>query len=131
MMRNQYIRQQSVFSNTALAARALPDAEELAILEPLRGQIPDEVFTQVFEAPKTDGSGVIRDSAAHLPLFRRLRNIGFALGLPLMLWATWSHPTTSFSEFSLASAAAQTAVQVANLLMMLAYLSVVVLAMQL
>ena len=75
-------------------------------------------------------SGVIRDSAAHLPLFRRLRNIGFALGLPLMLWATWSHPTTSFSEFSLASAAAQTAVQVANLLMMLAYLSVVVLAMQ-
>lgn len=61
MMRNQYIRQQSVFSNTALAARALPDAEELAILEPLRGQIPDEVFTQVFEAPKTDGSGVIRD----------------------------------------------------------------------
>ncbi|MCK9815311.1 extracellular solute-binding protein [Pseudomonas sp. MAFF 302046] len=61
MMRDMYIRQQSVFSNTALAARALPDAEELKILEPLRGQIPDEVFTQVFEAPKTDGSGVIRD----------------------------------------------------------------------
>lgn len=61
MMRNLYIRQQSFFSNTALAARSLPDAEELKILEPLRGQIPDEVFTQVFEAPKTDGSGVIRD----------------------------------------------------------------------
>lgn len=61
MMRNMYIRQQSFFSNTALAARSLPDAEELKILEPLRGQIPDEVFTQVFEAPKTDGSGVIRD----------------------------------------------------------------------
>ncbi len=50
-----------LFSNTDLAARQLPDAGELAILEPLRGQIPDEVFTQVFEAPKTDGSGVIRD----------------------------------------------------------------------
>jgi microcin C transport system substrate-binding protein len=61
MMRDLYIRQQSFFSNSALAARALPDAEELKILEPLRGQIPDEVFSQVFEAPKTDGSGLIRD----------------------------------------------------------------------
>lgn len=61
MMRNLYVRQQSYFSNTDLAARELPDAGELAILEPLRGQIPDEVFTQVYQAPKTDGSGVIRD----------------------------------------------------------------------
>ncbi|QTT88377.1 extracellular solute-binding protein [Pseudomonas chlororaphis] len=61
MMRDLYIRQQSFFSNSTLAARTLPDAEELKILEPLRGQIPDEVFTQVFEAPKTDGSGLIRD----------------------------------------------------------------------
>ncbi|MBC3374877.1 ABC transporter substrate-binding protein [Pseudomonas sp. SWRI92] len=61
MMRNLYVRQQSYFSNTDLAARQLPDAGELAILEPLRGKIPDEVFTQVFQAPKTDGSGVIRD----------------------------------------------------------------------
>ncbi|WP_024616648.1 extracellular solute-binding protein [Pseudomonas kilonensis] len=61
MMRNVYVRQQSYFSNTDLAARELPDAGERAILEPLRGQIPDEVFTQVFQAPKTDGSGVIRD----------------------------------------------------------------------
>ncbi len=61
MMRDLYVRQQSFFSNTSLAARALPDAGELAILEPLRGQIPEEVFTQVFEAPKTDGSGLIRD----------------------------------------------------------------------
>ncbi|CAI8885161.1 microcin C transport system substrate-binding protein [Pseudomonas chlororaphis] len=61
MMRDLYIRQQSFFSNSALAARVLPDAEELKILEPLRGQVPDEVFSQVFEAPKTDGSGLIRD----------------------------------------------------------------------
>lgn len=60
MMRNLYIRQQSLYSNTPLAARELPDAEELKLLEPLRGQIPDEVFTQVFTAPVTDGSGIIR-----------------------------------------------------------------------
>ncbi|MBF8729974.1 ABC transporter substrate-binding protein [Pseudomonas guariconensis] len=60
MMRNLYIRQQSVFSNTPLAARALPDAQELRLLEPLRGQIPDEVFSQVYMAPVTDGSGIIR-----------------------------------------------------------------------
>ncbi|MBV4531411.1 extracellular solute-binding protein [Pseudomonas sp. SWRI107] len=60
MMRNMYIRQQSVFSNTPLAARTLPDAEELKLLEPLRGQVPDEVFSQVFTAPVTDASGIIR-----------------------------------------------------------------------
>ncbi|NMZ40866.1 extracellular solute-binding protein [Pseudomonas proteolytica] len=61
MMRSLYIRQQSYFSNSPLAATQLPDAQELAILEPLRGQIPDEVFTQVFKAPTTDGTGMIRD----------------------------------------------------------------------
>lgn len=60
MMRNLYIRQNSYFANTALAATKPPDAEELDLLEPLRGQIPDEAFSQVFEAPKTDGSGLIR-----------------------------------------------------------------------
>jgi microcin C transport system substrate-binding protein len=60
MMRNLYIRQQSLFSNTPLAARALPDADELKLLEPLRGQVPDEVFDQVFTAPVSDGSGIIR-----------------------------------------------------------------------
>ncbi|GGU51866.1 ABC transporter substrate-binding protein [Pseudomonas laurentiana] len=60
MMRNLYIRQNSYFANTALAATQLPDTAELALLEPLRGQIPDEAFNRVFEAPKTDGSGMIR-----------------------------------------------------------------------
>src|SRR5688572_17308052 len=75
-------------------------------------------------------SGVIRDSGAHLPLFRRLRNLGFGLGLPLMLWSAWMHPTMSFAEISISSAAAQTAGQLANLLMSLGYMAVIVLAMQ-
>src|SRR3546814_15686254 len=49
MMRNLYVRQQSFFSNTDLAARQLPDADALAILEPLRANVPEEVFTQVFD----------------------------------------------------------------------------------
>ncbi|WP_175650969.1 extracellular solute-binding protein [Pseudomonas sp. Marseille-P9899] len=61
MMRDVYIRQQSYFANSPLAARELPDADELKLLEPLRGKVPDEAFTQVFVAPKTDGSGLIRD----------------------------------------------------------------------
>ncbi len=75
-------------------------------------------------------SGVIRDSAAHLPLFRRLRSFGLGLGLPLMLWSAWMHPTMSFSGISMGSAAAQAAGSIANLLMMLGYMAVIVLAMQ-
>ncbi|MQT29456.1 extracellular solute-binding protein, partial [Pseudomonas helleri] len=61
MMRNFYVRLQSYFPKSDMAATALPDARELEILEPLRGKIPDEAFTQVYQAPKTDGSGYIRD----------------------------------------------------------------------
>ena len=56
----QYTRTKSFFSNTELAARDLPSKEELALLEPLRGKIPDEVFTKVYEPPSTDGSGNVR-----------------------------------------------------------------------
>ncbi|AZC82962.1 extracellular solute-binding protein [Pseudomonas chlororaphis] len=60
MMRSLYLRQQSFFSHSELAAVALPDTDELKILEPWRGQVPEEVFNQVFQAPRTDGSGIIR-----------------------------------------------------------------------
>jgi len=53
----QYTRTESFFSNSELAATDLPSEAELAILEPLRDQVPPEVFTQVYRAPSTDGSG--------------------------------------------------------------------------
>ncbi|MEM7023087.1 MAG: extracellular solute-binding protein [Pseudomonadota bacterium] len=40
-----------------LASSGLPDEAELALLEPYRDQLPEEVFTKAFEPPKTDGSG--------------------------------------------------------------------------
>lgn len=61
IMRNFYVREQTYFPKSEMAATELPDAQELSLLEPLRGQIPDEVFDQVWRAPKTDGSGYIRD----------------------------------------------------------------------
>jgi len=53
----QYFRTKSFFDNSELAATGLPSPEELKILEPLRGKIPDEVFTREFTVPVTDGSG--------------------------------------------------------------------------
>lgn len=59
---DQYTRTRSYFDNSELAARGLPGPAELAILEPYRGRIPDEVFTTEYEPPKTDGSGNLRDN---------------------------------------------------------------------
>lgn len=56
----QYTRTRSYFDNSELAATGLPSAEELALLEPLRAQLPPEVFTQAYQPPKTDGSGNLR-----------------------------------------------------------------------
>ncbi|MEG5265160.1 extracellular solute-binding protein [Pseudomonas sp. JDS28PS106] len=61
VMRNFYVREQSYFPKSEMAATELPDEAELKILEPLRGQIPDEVFTKVYQPPRTDGSGYMRD----------------------------------------------------------------------
>jgi microcin C transport system substrate-binding protein len=58
----QYTRTESYFSNSDLASSGLPSADELKILEKYKGQIPDEVFTKAYEAPKTDGSGNLRDN---------------------------------------------------------------------
>ena len=59
---NAYKRTDSYFMNSALAApKSLPNKEELAILTPLKAQLPPEIFTQIYTPPKSDGSGVIRD----------------------------------------------------------------------
>lgn len=56
----QYTRTQSYFDNSELAARGLPDSAELKVLDPLRGQVPDAVFTTPFQAPVTGGDGYAR-----------------------------------------------------------------------
>ncbi|MEE9301510.1 MAG: extracellular solute-binding protein, partial [Alphaproteobacteria bacterium] len=60
LLHGAYSRTTSYFDNSELSSRGLPGAEELALLEPFRGQIPESVFNAEFKAPVTDGSGNIR-----------------------------------------------------------------------
>ncbi|MGF1594357.1 MAG: extracellular solute-binding protein [Kiloniellaceae bacterium] len=53
----QYEHPASFFAPTELASSGLPQGEELEILERYRGRIPEEVFTEPYIPPKTDGSG--------------------------------------------------------------------------
>lgn len=57
-----YKRTNSFFVNSELASTGLPSADELSLLEPYRAQLPDEVFSQEFTLPKTDGTGNSRDN---------------------------------------------------------------------
>jgi microcin C transport system substrate-binding protein len=57
-----YHRINSYFGREELAARGLPQGEELKVLEPFRGKLPPEVFTTEYNPPKTDGTGNWRDN---------------------------------------------------------------------
>jgi microcin C transport system substrate-binding protein len=52
-----YKRTVSYFENTDMMAVGLPSQEELALMEPLRGKVPDDVFGLPFIPPVSDGSG--------------------------------------------------------------------------
>ncbi|MCY4143220.1 MAG: extracellular solute-binding protein [Gammaproteobacteria bacterium] len=56
----QYTRSRSFYDNSDLASEGLPSNAELELLEPHRGDIPDEVFSEVYKVPVTDGTGNIR-----------------------------------------------------------------------
>ncbi len=57
IMYGSYKRTHSVFQNSPMMATGKPDAAELALLEPFRGKLPDEVFGEPYVPPVTDGSG--------------------------------------------------------------------------
>lgn len=54
---NAYKRCYSFFTNSELASTGLPSADELALLEPLKADIPPSVFTEAFALPVTNGDG--------------------------------------------------------------------------
>ncbi|MGY8683719.1 extracellular solute-binding protein [Bradyrhizobium sp. UFLA05-153] len=57
IMYGAYARTISPFQNSDLVAEGPPSPEELKLLEPYRGQVPDEVFGEPYVPPVTDGSG--------------------------------------------------------------------------
>jgi microcin C transport system substrate-binding protein len=77
LMYGAYDRTQSVFENSPMKAAGKPSALELALLEPFRGKIPDEVFGEPYLPPLTDGSG--HDRRWLLRGAQLLNEAGFAL----------------------------------------------------
>jgi microcin C transport system substrate-binding protein len=70
-----YARTCSPFQNSDMVATGPPAPEELKLLEPFRGQVPDEVFGEPFVPPVSDGSG--QDRA----LLRKAQQLLQAAGL--------------------------------------------------
>jgi microcin C transport system substrate-binding protein len=57
IMYGSYARTVSPFQNSDGVAAGLPSPEELKLLEPFRGKVPEEVFGEPFVPPVSDGSG--------------------------------------------------------------------------
>jgi microcin C transport system substrate-binding protein len=60
MFYGAYVRVQDLFGNTDCQASGPPDAQELALLTPWRGQIPEAAFGRMAESPRTDGGNSLR-----------------------------------------------------------------------
>jgi microcin C transport system substrate-binding protein len=77
VMYGAYARTVSPFQNSDMVASGLPSPEELTLLEPFRGQVPEEVFGEPFMPPVSDGSG--QDRA----LLRKAQQLLKDAGLPV------------------------------------------------
>ena len=75
IMYGAYARTQSPFQNSDMMASGPPSADELKLLEPFRGEVPDEVFGAPFSPPVSDGSG--QDRTLLRKASQLLRDAGF------------------------------------------------------
>jgi microcin C transport system substrate-binding protein len=85
VMFSAYKRVVSYFQNTPLQAADKPGPDELALLEPWRGKIPDSVFGEPYTPPISDGSGSDRallKQANEMLLAAGCRRDGGVLKLP-------------------------------------------------
>lgn len=74
IMYSAYKRLTSFFENPEMNAQGKPGPDELALLEPFRGQVSDEVFGEPWVPPVSDGSGSDR------ALLRRASDLLLAAG---------------------------------------------------
>ena len=77
IMYGAYKRTFSVFQNSKMTAEGKPGPGELALLEPFRGKVPDEVFGEPFMPPVSDGSG--QDRALLRKASQLLQQAGYAI----------------------------------------------------
>ena len=77
VMYGSYDRTHSYFQNSDMMAQGKPSPEELALLEPFRGRVPDEVFGEPFVPPVSDGSG--QDRALLRRAGELLRTAGYEI----------------------------------------------------
>jgi microcin C transport system substrate-binding protein len=75
IMYGAYARTCSPFQNSDMVAIGPPPPEELKLLEPFRGQVPDEVFGAPYVPPVSDGSG--QDRALLRKASQLLNDAGF------------------------------------------------------
>lgn len=72
-----YSRAPSYFQSSPYAATGMPSEAELALLEPLRGRIPDAAFGEAIVPPISDASG--RDRKARVQASKLLAEAGWVL----------------------------------------------------
>jgi microcin C transport system substrate-binding protein len=77
IMYGAYLRTHSVFQNSDMMAQGMPSPEELKLLEPWRGKVPDQVFREPFVPPVSDGSG--QDRALLRKASQMLQDAGFPI----------------------------------------------------
>jgi microcin C transport system substrate-binding protein len=77
IMYGAYKRTHSVFQNSDMMAVGPPSPDELKLLEPLRGKVPDQVFGEPFVPPVSDGSG--QDRALLRKASQLLTEAGFPI----------------------------------------------------
>nr|CRH04955.1 putative oligopeptide transport protein (ABC superfamily, peri_bind) [Candidatus Magnetococcus massalia] len=75
---DQYARTGSYFDNSELAATGKPSAEELKLLEPLRGQLPAAVFGEAINPPKVEGKRGLRNNLRRA--VKLLKAAGYRMG---------------------------------------------------
>jgi len=61
----QYKRINSYFAGSELASSGIPGGKELEILETVKGEVPEEVFTKEFKLPVYDTPQAQRDNLRH------------------------------------------------------------------
>jgi microcin C transport system substrate-binding protein len=77
VMYGAYQRTHSIFQNSPLMAVGKPTPEELALLEPFRGKVDEDVFGEPFVPPVSDGSG--QDRALLRKASALLQEAGFTV----------------------------------------------------